>query len=302
MSYDFNDKEPIFVEANKHFMGYFKQALPLPSPKALAHQLTLIFRQNGSIQACLHEYYKNDQASALIEAIHLHCQSKEGVRDPHNPIISYTAGDDPNLLYYVFMDSMLSHVTNARLSEMLKKECSSYSLNFCPSICLFLTDYLQPADIHPIPEYRQQFHHLKAQYEQIKLKLQAEGLDIEARKMLETQKLGFDTIFNIGFPMRSFSFSLVMELLQHHEKFKREQELYSCPKLGINGSLLLYGCEKNNDQLLKDFETLCSLPGMDLQAKDKNGQTPLELARSLGMKDAVKIIEEAIIKQESISS
>ncbi len=69
-------------------------------------------------------------------------------------------------------------------------------------------------------------------------------------------------------------------------------------ELGIDGDINLYG----NDQLLEDFKTLCSLPGIDLQAKDPDGKTPLEIAEALGMEDAAEILKTAIAKQQAMES
>jgi hypothetical protein len=143
------------------------------------------------------------------------------------------------------------------------------------------------------------YHALNAQYEQIVLQLQApEGIDSDTRKTLEAQKLSFEALFNLGFPLRSLSFSIFVSFAKNQEKYLKQKGEYVCPELGITGEMFMYGGEKGNDQLLKDFQTLCEFPGMDLHSKDENyGQTPLELAKSLEMDDAVKILEEAIAKQ-----
>ncbi len=73
----------------------------------------------------------------------------------------------------------------------------------------------------------------------------------------------------------------------------------ACLDLGVNGEINLYGLGSDSDQLLIDFETLCSLPGIDLHVKDAEGKTPLEIAEALGMKDAAEILKAAIAKQNT---
>jgi len=71
----------------------------------------------------------------------------------------------------------------------------------------------------------------------------------------------------------------------------------SCPELGIDGERFIYGTDPEKDQLLEDFEALCAMPEIDLKVINQDGNSALQIAESLGMQDAVKILQDAIEKR-----
>lgn len=71
----------------------------------------------------------------------------------------------------------------------------------------------------------------------------------------------------------------------------------SCPELGIDGKRFVYGTDPENDQLLEDFEALCAMPEIDLKAINQDGKSALQIAESLGMLDAVKVLQDATEKR-----
>lgn len=242
------------------FMGYFKNALPLPTALALASQLRKIIRQKSPVVACLSSYYKNNQTSVLVEAINIACKSPDRLRDEFASVMD---DEDPYEMFRIkIQESIIKHVRSLSYSEMLQKEGDCF-----PSIFDFITDYLQPACDNVA--FEEVFYHI-----------------------LNTLPSESHEAFYSSIPKRSYPFILALGSASASNELIVQQNEYACPELDIDGGLIIYGSE--NDQLLKDFEVLCSLPGVDLHARNEMGQTPLELAMSLKMDDAAEIIKKAL--------
>ncbi len=263
------------------FMGYFKNELPLPSKETLSPYLKQILNV-GPMGACLYAYFKNDQATILSEAIEmsdLTNASQTYLVSIHHKILSYAKGSVWSDLFKQGFDP-------------------NFEKNKNPFLCHFVLEVLRP--IVKSPAYQTtllQIHQLSHEIEHTIQTQQREDAE-----ELQACKNQLDSFLNLSFTMRSYSlpplrFHLAQFSTEYYLRLKEYIGDDACPKLGIEGDHFLYGLEQNNDQLLKDFETLCSLPGINLLVTNEKGQTALEIAESLEMYDVAEILKTAIAKQ-----